>query len=203
VCPAPRRIEVAAIKRDQSARGFKDRIGLICQSLTAGFRKPRGQPANRFELADQHGGRRRGSLTDLIECQLGEALQPHWRHPDPEPAASVIPVPFERRPLGERQQRVGEPVDASNAGVRIVDRGRQRADPDLNHLRDAELAILSKRAVTADVYSPIDRSLYGQSVYRCTAFSLTLLLDQRSEHPGLPTTRQATAESGLGIGICA
>jgi hypothetical protein len=29
VCTLPRRIEVAAIKRDQRARGFQDRVGLI------------------------------------------------------------------------------------------------------------------------------------------------------------------------------
>ncbi len=74
VCPVPRRIEVAAIKRDQRARGFEDRVRLIRQRLTASVRKPRCQPANRFELADQYGGRRRRGLADLIERELGEAL---------------------------------------------------------------------------------------------------------------------------------
>ena len=55
------------------------------------------------------------------------------------------------------EQRVGEPVDARNAGERIVDRGRQRADRDLDDLRDAELAILGERAVAADVNSSINR----------------------------------------------
>ena len=72
--PVPRRIEVAAIERDQCARGFEDRVCLIGQHLTAGFRKSRRQPGDRFELANQHRGRGRGGLTDLIECELGEAL---------------------------------------------------------------------------------------------------------------------------------
>jgi hypothetical protein len=59
VCTLPRRIEVAAIKRDQRARGFQDRVGLIRQGLTADVRKSWCQPTNRFELTDQYGGRRR------------------------------------------------------------------------------------------------------------------------------------------------
>ena len=117
------RIEVAAIKRDQRARGFLDRFRLIRQRLSAGVRKSRRQPADRVELADQHRGRRRGGLTDLIERELGEALEPHRRHPYAQPAASIVPVSFQRRPLGQREQSVGEPVDARHAGVRIVDRG--------------------------------------------------------------------------------
>ncbi len=74
MCPVPCRIEVAAIKSDQRACGFLDRVRLIRQRLTASVRKPRRQPANRFELADQYGGRRRRGLTDLIERELGEAV---------------------------------------------------------------------------------------------------------------------------------
>jgi hypothetical protein len=70
----PRRVKVAAIKRDQRARRFEDRIRLIRERLTAGVRKSRCKPANRFELADQNRRRRRRSLTDLIERELGEAL---------------------------------------------------------------------------------------------------------------------------------
>jgi hypothetical protein len=40
MCPAPRSIEVAAIKREQCARRFEDRIRLIRQCLTAGVRIP-------------------------------------------------------------------------------------------------------------------------------------------------------------------
>ena len=94
MCPVPLLIEVAAIKRDQRTGAFEDRVGLIGQRLTARGRKSRCQPANRFEL------------TDLIECELGEALKPHRRHPYPEPAASVVPVPFEWRTFGQWQQRV-------------------------------------------------------------------------------------------------
>ncbi len=72
--PVPRRVEVAPINRDQRARGFEDRVRLIRQRSTAGVRKSRCQPANRVELADQYGGRRRRGLTDLIERELGEAL---------------------------------------------------------------------------------------------------------------------------------
>jgi hypothetical protein len=61
-------------------------------------------------------------------------------------------------PLGEREQGVGEPVDTLHAGVGIVDRGRQRADRDLDNLRDAKLAILREGAVTADVNSMIERA---------------------------------------------
>ena len=74
MCPVPRRIEVAAIKRYQRARGFEDRVRLIRQRLTAGVRKSRCDPANRFELADQYSGRRHRGLPDLIERELGEAL---------------------------------------------------------------------------------------------------------------------------------
>src|ERR1700728_1815662 len=77
VCTAPRRVEVAAIKRDQRARRFEDRVGLVRQRLTAGVRKSRSQSANRFQLTDQYSGRRRGGLTNLIERELGEALSPH------------------------------------------------------------------------------------------------------------------------------
>lgn len=166
MCPVPCRIEVAAVKCDQRARGFEDRVRLIRQLLTAGVRKSRCQPADRVELVDQHSGRRRGGLTDLIERKLGEAIEPHRWNPDPEPAASVIPVPFERRPLGQREQRIGEPVDAGNAGERVVDRGRKRADRDLDNLRDAELAILGERAVTADMNSTINRCLERADVVR-------------------------------------
>ena len=74
VCPAPRRLEVVAIKSDQPARRFEDGVRLIRQRLTAGVRKSRSEPANRFELADQYSGRRRRGLTDLIERELREAL---------------------------------------------------------------------------------------------------------------------------------
>jgi hypothetical protein len=134
--------------------------------LTARVRKTRCQSPDRIELADQHSGSRRGGLTDLIERELGEALESHRRHPYPEPAASVVPVPFERGPLGQRQQRVGEPVDTRDASVRVVDRGRQRADRDLNDLRDAELAILGERAVTADVNPKVNRGLDRANVAR-------------------------------------
>jgi hypothetical protein len=69
-------------------------------------------------------------------------------------------------PFGEREQRVGEPVDARNAGERVVDRRRQRADRDLDYLCDAKLAILSERAVTADANSAIDRGLDRAGVVR-------------------------------------
>jgi len=91
---------------------------LIRQLLTAGIRKSRCQPPDRLELVDQYSGRRRGGLTDLIERELGEAFEPHRRHPDPESAASVIPVSLERGPPGQREQCIGEPVDARNAGTR-------------------------------------------------------------------------------------
>ena len=58
----PSRVEVAAIQRDQRARGFEDRVRLVRQRLTAGVREPRCEPANRFELADQYSGRRRRGL---------------------------------------------------------------------------------------------------------------------------------------------
>lgn len=66
----PSCLNVAAIERDQRARGFKNRVRLIRQSLAASLRKPRCQPADRFELADQHGGCCGGGLTDLIERQF-------------------------------------------------------------------------------------------------------------------------------------
>src|ERR1700691_5526957 len=157
VCPLPSRIEVAAIKRDQRARGFEDRVRLIPHRLTAGVRKSRCQPADSVELADEHGGRRRGGLADLIECKLGKALKPHRRHPYPESATIVVPVPFEWGTLGQREQRVSEPVDAGNAGERVVYRGRQSADRDLNDLGNAELTILGERAVTTDVNSASNR----------------------------------------------
>src|ERR1017187_6548256 len=81
MCALPSRIEIAAIERDQSACGFEDRIRLLRQCLTAGVRKSRRQPADRIELMDQHSGRRRGGLTDLIERELDEALEPNRRHP--------------------------------------------------------------------------------------------------------------------------
>jgi len=40
MCTASRSIEVAAIKRDQCARRFEDRIRLIRQCLTTGVRIP-------------------------------------------------------------------------------------------------------------------------------------------------------------------
>src|SRR5713226_6638795 len=98
-------------------------------------------------------GSRRGGLTDLIERELGKVFEPHRRHPYPKAAATVVPVPFERRPLSQREQRVGEPVDARNARERIVDRRRQRTDSDLHDLRASELGILCKRTVTPDVVS--------------------------------------------------
>ena len=82
VCPVPRRIEVAAIKRDQRARGFEDRVRLIRQRLTAGVRKSRCQPANRFELADQYGGRRRRRPDGSDRTRA-------WRGALAAPAASI------------------------------------------------------------------------------------------------------------------
>ncbi len=166
VRPVVSRIEVAAIERDQRAGGFEDRVRLIRERLMAGGQKSRSQPPYRLELADQDSRGGRGGLADLIECELGETFEPHGRHPYPEPAAGVVPVAFERGPLSERQQRVGEPVDARNAGERVVDRGRQRADRDLNNLRDSELAILGERAVTADVNPAIDRGFERAGLVR-------------------------------------
>ncbi len=103
MCPTPRRIEVAAIKRDQRAGGFQDRVRLLRQRLTAGVRKPWRQAVDGVELADEHSGRRRRGLTDLIERELDEPLETYRRHPHPEPAASVVPVALERRPLGQRE----------------------------------------------------------------------------------------------------
>jgi len=122
VCPVPCCFEIAAIERDQRACDFEDRVRLIRQRLTAGFRKPRCQSADRVELADQHSGCRRGGLTNLIERELDKALDAHRPHPYPELATGVVPVSLKRGPLGEREQRVGEPVDAGNARERIVDR---------------------------------------------------------------------------------
>jgi len=59
-----------------------------------------------------------------------------------------------------------EPVDARNAGERVVDRRRQRAYRDFNDLRDTELAILGERAVTADVNSTINRGFKRAGVLR-------------------------------------
>jgi hypothetical protein len=105
VCKLPRRVEVAAIKRDQRTRRFLDRVRLIRQRLTAGVRKSRCEPANRFELADQYSGRRHRGLTDLIERELGEPIEAHRRHPYPEAAGSVVPVSFERGPFGSSASR--------------------------------------------------------------------------------------------------
>jgi K+-transporting ATPase ATPase C chain len=145
--------------------------------LAAGVRKSRCQPTNGLKLPDQHRGRRRGGLTDLIERELGEAFQPHRRHPYPKPAAHVVPVPFERGPLGQREQCVGKPVNAGNAGEGIVDRGRQRANRDLNHLRDAKLAVLGERAVTPDANSSvISLTLLTGCIFPLVLFALGRLL---------------------------
>ena len=111
------------------------------QHLAGRVREPRSQPPDRIELADQYSGSRRGGLTDLIERELDEALEPHRRHPYPERTAGVVPVSRERGSLGEREQRVGEPVDARDAGERVVDRGRQSANRDLDDLRDSSPAL--------------------------------------------------------------
>jgi hypothetical protein len=58
------------MKRDQRGRGLADCIRLFRQYLTAPVWKPRCQPSDRIELADQHGGSRRGGLMDLIEREL-------------------------------------------------------------------------------------------------------------------------------------
>src|SRR6266446_5882310 len=96
VCPVPRCFEIAAIERDQRACDFEDRVRLIRQRLTAGFRKPRCQSADRVELADQHSGRRCGGLTNLIERELDKALDAHRPHPYPELATGVVPVSLKR-----------------------------------------------------------------------------------------------------------
>jgi len=70
--------------------------------------------------------------------------------------ASVVPIPFEWRTLSESEQGIGKPVHRRDAGKRIVDRGRQGADCNFDHLRDAKLAILGKGAVTTDVNSKIN-----------------------------------------------
>jgi hypothetical protein len=80
--------------------------------------------------------------------------------------AGVVQVSFERGPLGQREQCVGEPVNARNAGERIVDRGPKRANGDLNDLCDAELAILGQRSVTADANSTINGGLESANVFR-------------------------------------
>lgn len=117
-------------------------------------------------MADEHSRSRRGRLTNLVERKLDEALQPYRRHPHPEPATRVVPVSLEWRPLGRREQGVGEPVDTRHAGVGIVDRGRQRADRDFNDLCNAELTILSECAMATDVDSAMDRRLGRVSAAR-------------------------------------
>jgi hypothetical protein len=160
VCPVPRGIKVAAIKGDQPARCFEDRVRLFVQHLTAGVRKSRRKAGDRVKLADQHCRSRRGGLPDLIERQLAKALEPHRGHPYPEPTAFVVPVPSERGAFGQSEQRVGEPVNAGNACKRVINRGRQRTYGDLDDLCDAELAILRKRAVSADYDAMINRNRY-------------------------------------------
>src|ERR1700735_2478398 len=132
----------------------------------AGVRKAWCQSRDDVELVDQYSGRRSGGLTNLIERELGETLESHWWRAYSQPTAIVIPAPFERWPLGQCEQGVGEPVDTRNAGERIVDCGRQRADRDLNDLRNAELNILSKRAMAPDVNSTINRGFKRTNVLR-------------------------------------
>ena len=93
MCLVPCGLEIGAIERDQRPRGFENRVCLFHSACgrRLGSVLP---PADHIELADQHSGRGRGGLTDLIERKLDEALEPHRRHPYPEPAASVVPVPF-------------------------------------------------------------------------------------------------------------
>ncbi len=73
MCAVPGRVKVAAIKRDQRARRFEDRVRMIRQRLTAGAWKSRCEPANRFELADQYSGQslRRPDGSDPTRASRG------------------------------------------------------------------------------------------------------------------------------------
>ena len=139
--------------------------------MTASIRKSRRQPTDGVELPDEHSWCRRGSLTDLVEGEFGKAIKPHRRHPDTQMTAGVVPIPFKWRALSEREQCIGKPVNRCNPGKGIVDCGRQRTDCNFDYLRDAELAILGKGAVTTDVNSTINCCRYVADLirwdYRC------------------------------------
>src|ERR1019366_2526434 len=87
---------------------------------------------------------------------MGEMIQ--FKRPDGKTCPGYVAHPK----VGSSAQ----PVDARNAGVGIVDRGRQRADRNLDDLSDAELAILRERAVTTDVNSTINRCLKLADFFR-------------------------------------
>lgn len=151
--------EVSAIDGYQRAARFENRVCFLGQRLTASIRKSRRQPTDGVELTDKHGWRRCGRLTNLIEGEFGEAFKAHRRHPYTKLSASVVPIAFRRRAVSKSEQCISEPVDGGNACKSIIDCRRQRADRDLNHVRNAELTILSECAVTADVDSLINRYL--------------------------------------------
>lgn len=92
-----------AIKRYQTATGFENCLCFLGQRLKAGIRKSRCQSADGLELANEHGWGRRRGLTNLIEGEFGEAIEPHWWHPYTKPTAGVSPIPFERRALSQSE----------------------------------------------------------------------------------------------------
>jgi len=158
------RCHAASRSRRSSAtsatRSFEDCVRLIRQPLTAGVGKSRCQPKDRIELVDQHSGRRRRGLTDLIERELGEAARA-------APAAfhtrSWLPVSYQLPSSGGRSASVSsasasQSTHATPVNVSLIAGDSARiaisttcAMPNFN--------ILGERAMTADVNSTINRGL--------------------------------------------
>src|SRR5580658_10823480 len=100
-CSLARRLDVAAIQCHEPRRDLPDRLRLVAQHASGGFRHPGPEATDHVELPDEDRGRRRRCLSDLIERELDEPLDPDRRDPHPELTLRVVPVALELRVLGQ------------------------------------------------------------------------------------------------------
>ena len=95
-----------------------------------------------------------------IGCELGQTFDPDRGHPHAKCTLGVVPIAFKRWILSQHEQRIGEPVDASDSCERVIDRRAKRADRYFDDLGDSELGVLCQRTMPPYINVPVDCGLH-------------------------------------------
>ena len=136
-CPA----HPAATRRARSSRlARRSACGVLLAMSLIGAHQPQ---------TDRDVGN--GIVPDLLERGIEQAIETHPRYHEPQHMRRSVIMRWRRRAAGPADHDTAELVDAADRRAGIVDRGRYRAQPDIDDLDDAELDILLHGAGRADI----------------------------------------------------
>ena len=124
-------------------RRLSRRFGLIKERLALiVVAQQRGKPGIGLQQPNDHRGIACARLADQIEGGRDDARDAHRRKQQPNLAPSGAPRFVGHWQRDQHSHCVAQPVDADQAGIRVVDRRAERTDSDLRELREGELNIL-------------------------------------------------------------